>query len=297
MLHLQTWRQSGNIKRMQSFVVGVVLFAALIHASWNALVKTASDTVLTTVTVTTAAALLAACCLPFLPAPAPASWPYIAASVLLQLTYYTLLVRAYRGGDMSHTYPIMRGTAPLIVATLSAPLVGEHLSIARWVGIAMISAGVLGLAIHRSSSSAPQRAATAFALANAFAIAAYTLVDGLGVRKSGAALSYTLWMFFTVGSIRLGWVLLWRRREWLQYARGSWLHGIAGGSGMVSAYGLALWAMTVAPVALVSAFRETSIVFATGISALVLKERVTPMRVSCALVIAAGAALLAAYRR
>lgn len=282
---------------MQLFVVGVVLLAASIHAAWNALIKTGGDTVMTTAIVTTAASCYAALCLPFLPPPASQSWPYIGASVVLQLLYYALLVRAYREGDMSHAYPIMRGTAPLIVAGLSAPLVGEALSPVQWLGIALICGGVLGLAVHRSSAAAlPHRAATAFALANACAIASYTVVDGLGVRKSHAPVSYTLWMFLVVGSLRLLWVCARRRREFFHYARRHWTDAMAGGLGMVSAYGLALWAMTVAPVALVSALRETSILFATAISVLVLKERVTPLRAACTCVIAAGAVTLAAYR-
>jgi drug/metabolite transporter (DMT)-like permease len=282
---------------MQSFVVGVVLFAALTHAAWNALIKTSGDTVLTTVTVTSAAALLAALALPFLSGPDSASWPYIAASAVLQLMYYALLVRAYRFGDMSHTYPIMRGTAPLIVAALSAPLIGERLSIERWAAIALICGGVLGLAVHRSAAATSHRAATAFALSNACMIAAYTLVDGLGVRKSAAPISYTLWMFLSVGVVRLLWVWYWRRREWLRHLCAHWPSGLAAGAGMMGSYGLALWAMTVAPVALVAALRETSIVFATAIAALVLKERVTPWRALCAGLIAAGAAVLAAHRR
>jgi len=282
---------------MQLIVVGIVLFAALIHAAWNALIKTGEDTVLTTAAVTTAASCMAGLCLPWLRAPAPESWPFIGGSVLLQLLYYALLVRAYGQGDMSHTYPIMRGTAPLIVATVSAPLVGEALSPAHWAGIALICGGVLGLAVHRNASATPHRAATVYALANACAIASYTVVDGLGVRRSHAPISYTLWMFLIVGSVRFLWAWARRRREFLNYLHNRWPTGLAGGLGMMSAYGLALWAMTVAPVALVSALRETSILFATAISAAVLKERVTPLRVACSCVIAAGAATLAAYHR
>jgi drug/metabolite transporter (DMT)-like permease len=281
---------------MQLFVVGVVLFAALIHASWNAVLKTGSDTVLTTALITTAAACLAGIVLPFLPAPASASWPYLAGSVALQFLYYTLLVRAYAAGDMSHTYPIMRGGAPLVVAALSASVIGEPLTAARWLGIGLICGGVLGLALHRGAHGTPHRAATGYALANAFAIAGYTLVDGIGVRQSQAPASYTLWLFLMIGVVRLLWTFLLRRRELLGYLRRYWPQGVAGGIGTVSSYGLALWAMTVAPVALVAALRETSILFVTVISALVLKERVTPMRVASAVLIAAGAATLAAYR-
>jgi drug/metabolite transporter (DMT)-like permease len=280
---------------MSLFVVGVVLFAAFIHAAWNALLKTGSDTALTTTLITTAAACYAAVTLPFLPVPALASWPYLAASLALQVAYYTLLIRAYRAGDMSHTYPIMRGAAPLIVAALSAPLVGEAVPAGRWLGIALVCGGVLGLAIHRGPSSA-HRAATGYALANAVAIASYTLVDGLGVRQSQAPVSYTLWLFLGIGVARLAWTYLWRREELLAYLRSRWRVGLAGGAGTVTSYALALWAMTVAPVALVAALRETSILFATVISALVLKERVTPLRIACTGLIAVGAATLAIYR-
>lgn len=282
---------------MQLFVVGVVLFAALIHASWNAVLKTGSDTVLTTALITTAAACIAALALPFMPPPAAASWPYIVGSVALQFVYYMLLVRAYAAGDMSHTYPIMRGGAPLIVAALSASLVGEPLTPSRWLGVGLICGGVLGLAIHRGSGTTSHRAATFYALANAAAIAGYTLVDGIGVRKSLAPVAYTLWLFLLIGVVRLISTVLLRWRELPGYLRRYWPQGLAGGVGTVSSYGLALWAMTVAPVALVAALRETSILFAALISALVLKERVTPTRLVSVILIAAGAATLAANRR
>jgi drug/metabolite transporter (DMT)-like permease len=281
---------------MQWYVVGVVLLAACIHAAWNASVKTGTDVELSTALVTTAAACLAAVILPVLPSPAPASWPYILGSVALQFAYYELLVRAYATGDLSHTYPIMRGTAPLIVAALSASLIGETLTAARWAGVALVCAGVLGLAVHRGAQSTSHRAATGYALANAFAIAGYTLVDGLGVRASGQPASYTLWLFLAIGAARLLWTWLRRRRDFVQALRSRWLQGFAGGVGTVSSYGLALWAMTVAPVALVAALRETSILFASVISVLVLKERVTLPRMLCIAVIAAGAATLALTR-
>jgi drug/metabolite transporter (DMT)-like permease len=179
--------------------VYIVLIAALMNASWNALVKSGGDKLLTVVMITTAAAGVAALALPFLPQPAPASWPFIGGSVLLQTLYYALLVAAYRSGDMSHVYPIMRGTAPLIVAALSAALIGEAVSGARWLGIGLICGGVLGLALHRPAHSVTHRTATAFALGNACVIASYTMTDGLGVRRSGAPAAYALWIFLLNG--------------------------------------------------------------------------------------------------
>jgi uncharacterized membrane protein len=277
---------------MPAYVVYIVLFAALMNAGWNALVKGGGDKLLTMVMITTAAAGVAAVALPFLPQPAPASWAFIAVSVLLQTLYYALLVAAYRHGDMSHVYPIMRGAAPLIVAALSGTLIGEAVSGARWLGIGLICGGVLGLALHRPGHSVTHRAATAFALANACVIASYTLVDGLGVRRSGAPAAYALWIFLLNGTEQLLLILIWRRREFAAYLRGRRLQALAGGAATVTSYGIALWAMTVAPVALVAALRETSILFATVISALMLKERVTLQRLICTVVIIAGAVAL-----
>jgi drug/metabolite transporter (DMT)-like permease len=277
---------------MPAHVVYIVLIAALMNAGWNAIVKSGGDKLLTTVMITTAAAGFAALALPFLPQPASASWSFIAASVLLQTLYYALLVAAYRHGDMSHVYPIMRGTAPLIVAALSAALIGEAVSGARWLGIGLICGGVLGLALHRPRQSTSHRPATAFALGNACVIASYTLVDGLGVRRSGAAAAYALWIFLLNGTELLLWTMIWRRREFTGYVSGRWLKALAGGAGTVASYGIALWAMTVAPVALVAALRETAIVFATVISALLLKERVTLQRLACTALIISGAVAL-----
>jgi len=216
--------------------------------------------------------------LPFLRPPAAVSWPFIAGSVSLQIIYYVLLAAAYRRADMSHAYPIMRGAAPLIVATLSAWVIGESVSRAQWLGIALICGGVLGLAVHAPVRTARHRSATAFALANAGVIACYTMIDGLGVRQSGAPAAYTLWVFLLTGSEMLLWISIRRRREFIAYLRGKWLLGVAGGSGTLLSYTLVLWAMTIAPVALVAALRETSILFVTVISAMVLKERVTLLR-------------------
>jgi drug/metabolite transporter (DMT)-like permease len=277
---------------MPAHAVYIVLFAALLHASWNVIVKSGEDTLLTAVMITSAAAALAALALPFLSQPAAVSWPYIAASVSLQTLYYALLAAAYRRADMSHAYPIMRGSAPLIVAAVSAWLIGESVSGTRWLGIALICGGVLGLAAHAPVQTTHQRSASALALANACVIAGYTVIDGLGVRRSGAPAAYTLWIFLLTGIEMLLWISIWRRREFGAYVRGKWLQALAGGAGTLVSYVLALWAMTLAPVALVAALRETSILFATVISALVLKERVTLQRLAGTGLIIAGAVAL-----
>lgn len=275
---------------MSADVLLVALFAALLHATWNAILKASKDTGFGAVLVAAAAAMIAAAGLPLLPAPASESWPFIAASCVLQFAYYGLLAATYRIGDMSATYPLMRGAAPLLVALVSGPLVGEALTSGQWAGLGLICAGVLGLAFVSRAGAGPR--ATALALANAVVIASYTLVDGLGVRLSGSPIAYTLWIVLLPALPMVAWTLARRRRAFLVYVRRHYALGALGGLSTLSSYGLALWAMTQAPVALVAGLRETSIVFATAISAFVLKEPVTRPKLAVTAAIAAGAAVL-----
>jgi len=228
-------------------------------------------------------------CLPFLAQPAPRSWPFIAASSVLQVVYFLLVARTYRLADMSQAYPLMRGTAPLLVALVGALLLGQHLAPMAWLGVALICGGIVAMAARRAHS-----AGTALALLNAVVIAGYTLVDGEGVRRSGAAAAYTLWIFLLTGLPLVAWALVSRRAALLPYVRRHWKACGAGGLGSAASYGLALWAMTRAPVAVVSALRETSILFATGISAFVLREHVSRTRIMAACVVVAGAMVLRA---
>lgn len=271
-------------------VFSLVLFAAALHASWNALVKGAADKLLTTILVAGGAAVVAGVALPFVPQPAAASWPFIAASTLVQIGYYVLVARAYSGADMSQAYPLMRGTAPLLTALVSRFWLGEHLSLAAWAGVALISSGVLSLALaaRGGSSAAGVRAA----LLNAVVIAAYTLIDGAGVRRSGAPVAYTLWLFLLTGAPLLIWALAARRARFVAYARTRVHLALAGGLATLISYGLALWAMTRVAVPVVAALRETSILFAAAISALFLGETLGPRRIIAAGLIALGAVAL-----
>ena len=282
---------------MSGLVVAVVLFAALLHASWNAIVKSGKDTFLTTVLVSVGAALISLAVLPFVAAPAPASWPYLAASAVAQLAYYSLLAAAYKAGDMSHAYPLMRGSAPLLVALASWPLIGERLSSMQMGAVACICAGILGLYVAARRPATPGTRistgrATAFALGNACVIASYTLIDGIGVRLSGAPAAYTMWIFVLNGTGLLLWTLLRRRAGLLAYAQTQWHLAAFGGFGTLASYGLALWAMTQAPVAAIAALRETSILFAIAIAALFLREKISPRRYLAIALIAAGAVLM-----
>lgn len=269
---------------------GIVLFAALLHAGWNAIVKGAGDTRLTTVLVLACSATIAIVTLPFLPQPDPESWPYLATTMVLQILYFALVAAAYRAADMSQVYPLMRGLAPLLVASVGTVLLGEHPGLFGWLGIGLVCGGVLSLAVggHRAGA----RRGVVLALVNAVVIATYTLVDGTGARLSGAPISYVLWLNILAGLPFLLWALLRHRQPLLAHIRRNWLLGFAGGIANIASYGLALWAMTQAPIAIVAALRETSILWGTMIAVLILRERIDAHRLIATGIIAAGAIAL-----
>jgi drug/metabolite transporter (DMT)-like permease len=241
------------------------------------------------VLVTTSAATIGALTLPWLAPPALASWPFIVASSFFQVAYFVLLARTYQVADMSQTYPLMRGTAPLLVAIVSVLALGAHLTSFMWLGVGIICLGILAMA----SGGRGSRSGATYALLNAVVIAGYTLIDGMGVRRSGAPAAYTLWIFLVSGVPLAAWALATRGRSAAAgYARRNWHLGLIGGAGSLASYGLALWAMTVAPIATVAALRETSIVFGAIISGLLLKEHVGLPRLAAACTIALGAAVL-----
>jgi drug/metabolite transporter (DMT)-like permease len=277
-------------------VIAAVLGAALLHATWNALVKARgsgdapADPLPATVLVVLGGALTSALLLPFMSAPLPASWPFIAASSAAQCAYYLLLIEAYRSGDMSHAYPLMRGSAPLLVALINGPLTGEILRPGQWLAMCLICGGVLAMGLARTPHAAgTQRRSTRFALLTACVIALYTMIDGAGVRRSGAPAAYTMWIFLLTGLALTLWSARGRAGELAQAARARPLLLPVGGVSTVASYGIALWAMTLAPVAAISALRETSILFATAIAALFLRERVGRGRLLAVFLIACGA--------
>ena len=253
-------------------VTAAVLAAALLHATWNALIKASRDVVFDTALVVAAAALVAALVIPWLPAPAAPSWPYLAASAVVHQGYFTLLAAAYRRGDLSFAYPLMRGLPPLLVALGGLALLPDPRSAWLWSGIAAISLGVLWIGGLHPRLLVTRARSAAFAVGNAVVIAGYTLIDGLGVRLSGNPASYGLWLFFLTAWPYVG-IALWSRRAALgAHLRRHWWRGLLGGMLTIAAYLIALWAMTRAPIAAVAALRETSVIFAAAIGAWLLKE-------------------------
>ena len=264
-----------------------VLGAALAHATWNAMIKSSRNVLLDMTLVVFFAGLVTAPFLPVVEVPVAAAWPYIIASMVLHLVYYVALVGAYRAGDLSHGYPIMRGIAPLIVSVCALSWLGEAPTPAVWGGVLLICGGVLSLGFVRFHW-AESRVALGWALLNAVIIASYTLVDAAGVRAAGHAPPYVVWLF-TLDALPFSLLIMWvKRKELLPYARQFWLRGVVGGALSAGAYGIVLWAMTRAPVAAVAALRETSVIFAALIGAWLLKEGHIARRVGGAAVVAAG---------
>ncbi len=274
---------------MTPLVIALVLGAAVLHAGWNATLRSSLDRLhgIVVMCMTCAAASI-----PFalvLPAPDPASWPYIALSAALQICYCFLLVRAYRQGDFGQIYPIARGSSPLLVTLGAALFAGEHLGIVPLIGVFLVSAGIFASA--RGIDRAHLGSVLA-ALATGIFIAGYTLTDGTGARLAGHAGSYIAWSFIAQGLPMPLIYLALRRRFPIQSFDGPTLRAMGGGVVSMVAYGIVIWALARSPMGQVSALRETSILFAAVIGRVFLGEALTPRRIAAVTAIAAGAACL-----
>ena len=267
-------------------VLLVVLFSALLHAGWNALVRAAADKFASTLAVVLGAGALA------LPLPAAASWPYVLASGLIHVVYFTLVAWSYRHAELSLAYPLMRGTAPALAAVGALLWLGESPTPGGWLGVALICAGVLSLAGAAWRASPAHAGALGFALANAVVIAGYTVIDGRGARLSGHALAYTGCVFLLTALFLLLAALAQRGRAVFTSLRPLARTAALGGGGTLAAYALVLWAMGHAPIASVAALRESSIVFAALIGVLFLRERISRARVMAIALVCAGAACI-----
>lgn len=273
-------------------IAPVVLFAAALHATWNAVVKSVTDRLalmavmgLATVAICVPMALLVS-------APRAAAWPEIAGSVLLHTVYNLLLIETYRDGDYNQVYPVARGIAPPTVAIASVLVVGETLSAVQTAGVLIVSGGLMVLA--HGSRHEPKRA-LAFAALTGLLIASYTVVDGVGVRRSDSVLGYTSWLFTAEGLMMVGALVVGSRLSARRptFDRELVLRGAVAGVLSLIAYGLVLWAQTRGALAVVAGLRETSVVFAAVIGAAVFHERMPSRRILASVLIAAGAAALA----
>ena len=271
-------------------VVLLVLTGALLHAGWNVLVKSSADKAMDTALIHVLCSILALPVLFVVGLPPAHVWPYILASLIIHVGYYMALAGALKHGELGLAYPLMRGTAPLLVALGSYFLLDEAIAAWGWLGIMLISSGVLMLGV--SAGLLHHRKAVLFALSNAVLIALYTVVDAQGARESGQVAQYIALLFALDGWPFALLVFLRRKGQVWTYVRARWPLATVGAAASVGSYAIALWAMTVAPMALVASLRETSVLFAVALGAWLLKEPWTRWRILGAVSIVAGAIVL-----
>jgi drug/metabolite transporter (DMT)-like permease len=264
-------------------VTAAVLGAALLHAGWNALLKSSADKQLDTVAISVGAGIVGLAVAVWLPLPASASWPWLVASAAVHILYFVFLANAYHWGDLSYAYPIMRGGGPVIVALAGAAVFGEVLPPVPTLGVVLVCAGIVTFA-----SGMAHRRATAFAVGNTVVIAAYTLIDAKGARASGSPVAYALWFFVGNALFTYAYAGLRRGAEVPRYLLSNWQRLFIGAVLTTASYAIALWAMTRAPVALVAVLRETSVLFGALFAALFLGEAMTRRRLVATGAVMAG---------
>jgi drug/metabolite transporter (DMT)-like permease len=272
-------------------VVVVVLIAASLHATWNALVKSVGDRLALMAVMGVAGVGICVPVVILATPPRAAAWPEVGTSALLHALYNLLLIEAYREGDFNQSYPIARGTAPPTVAVAAVIFVGETLGPIQTLGLIAVSAGLFLLASGRHGS----KRSISFALLTGLAIASYTVVDGVGVRRSGSVLGYAGWLFLLNGLLMPVALYIGRRRSaaLTRISTAFITRGIVAAGLSLLAYGLVLWAQTRGELAVIAALRETSVVFAAVIGAIAFREQLPTRRVFASVLVAAGAAGLA----
>jgi drug/metabolite transporter (DMT)-like permease len=278
---------------METFVFIAVLFAAACHAGWNALIKVGLDPLSTTTLISVGSGIIALAFAPLVGMPASAAWPWLLASVVIHLVYFASLIESYRTGDLGQVYPIARGSAPLMTAAVTSIFVGEKLSALGWTGIVALVAGVLLLSARGGRHLAEiDRRAIGFALFTALTICAYSVVDGIGARLSANPNGYSVWLFVGIAVVMVPYALYRDGRDVIPAMQRFWLRGFAGGALQVLSYGIAIWAMTAAPIAIVATLRETSVLFGAVIAVVILKEPLRAVRVMAACLIVCGLVLI-----
>lgn len=277
---------------MTAPVFAAVLLAALLHAGWNAFVKVGTDRFLSILSMALFQGAIGLLLAPFFPAPALAAWPWVLLGSALHSGYKLFLIRAYQHGDLSQVYPLARGAAPLVVAVASALFLGEVPTPARLAAVVAIGGGIMLMAKPDTAAVPLSRNGLLLALGTAGFTASYTMADGVGARLSGSPSAFILWMVFLDGLFMLGYACATRGRSSLTDLLPMWRSGLAIGAMSLASYWIAIWAFTLAPLALVAALRETSVLFAMLIAAFLLKERVGPWRWTAGGLIVAGLALM-----
>ncbi|MFF4254362.1 EamA family transporter [Streptomyces sp. NPDC001663] len=277
---------------MTPLVAAAVLFAAVTHASWNAIAHQITDKLVGFTLIAGGGMLIGLAMVPFVAFPAAAAWPYLIGSALIHVAYYVLLMRSFRLGDFGQAYPIARGTAPLVVTLLAALFAHEVPDGWAAAGIAVSCAGLTGVALWGLRGSRPNWAAIGAALATGLTIAGYTVVDGLGVRASGSSLGYIAWLMAVEGVAIPAFAAYRWRGQLVPTLRPFAALGLLGAALSVLAYGLVLWAQTKAELAPIAALRESSIIVGAAIGAVFFKERFGAPRIAAAGLLVVGIGLM-----
>jgi drug/metabolite transporter (DMT)-like permease len=278
---------------MEWHIFLAVIAAAACHAGWNALLKLRVEPIVAIALISVACGLVALPLLPFSGIPRAEAWPYVLASLALHLVYYLALAEAYRHGDLGQVYPIARGSAPLLTAIGATAVAAEPLAPLAWCGVVVLAGGILLLSLAGGRSlGAIDRRSVGFALLTAASISAYTLVDGIGARLSDSAVPYIVWLLLLDGLMMLAFGVWLRGRAFVRIFGENWRLVLAGGVMSSVSYGIAIWAMTVAPIAMVAALRETSVLFAVLISVVWLGEPVRRARIAAVALALSGVVLM-----
>jgi drug/metabolite transporter (DMT)-like permease len=273
-------------------VVAAVLLAAVLHAAWNAIAHAVTDRLVGFALLGVAMTVITLAALPFVPSPARASWPYVATAAALHVGYTLLLMLTYHIGEFGQVYPLARGISPWLVAVFATVVLGERLPWQHALGVGVISAGLISLVFAGGRPSRHQLPAIGAAALTGVFIAAYTVVDGVGVRHSGAPLGYTAWLFLLQGPVLPLIALAVRRGELFQQTEGLWTVGLTAGALSVAAYALVLWAQSVGALASVAALRESSIIWGAILATVFFEEPFGRVRIGASVGVAVGIVLL-----
>ena len=277
---------------MDPVVIALVLCAAVMHAVWNTVIKMGDDRLMVLAVVIAMSGLLSPALILYGPPPLPASWTFIALSALIHCAYFFFLIKAYEVGDLSHAYPLARGTAPLVVAAGAALFAGEWLNPFELFGVALVSAGIISLMLTGGFGLRGNWRTLFYPLATGVMIAAYTVADGLGVRLSGNPASYIGWLFLFSAIPITVFAAQRRRGAALAFLRRHWASSMGDGLLAFGAYGLVIWALSLGAMVHVSALRETSVVIAALIGTRLLGEPFGARRVLSAATVAGGVVVL-----
>jgi drug/metabolite transporter (DMT)-like permease len=274
---------------MSATVIGLALFAAILHATWNAFLRNGADRLWTVTVMSFSSTVVAVPFAIIYPLPAPSAWLYIVLSAFLQVAYSVFLVAAYRNGELGQVYPIVRGTVPLLVTVGGFLLAGDRLTSYQTIGVVLVAIGIMSLSLGRGRAAA---SSILFAFATGAIIASYATVDAIGVREARNSGAYTAWVLVLYGALLPAMFVLFRRKLSVDFRSPETLKALAGGIVALIAYAAVVAAFALGPAGPITALRETSVIFAALIGWLCLGEALTPRRVAACAVVALGAICL-----